>query len=257
MYNEKVRIITGQKGSIIIKTALITGAARGIGRALSTAFAENGYSVILNYNNSKSEAEKLSAELSNKYNTECVAIKADVSNPAEVKEMFNQAGAVDVLINNAGVSSQKLFTDITDEDWKTITGVNLDGVFFCCREALGAMISKKSGVIINISSMWGEVGASCEVHYSATKAGVIGLTKALAKEVAPSGIRVNCITPGVIMTDMMRGFDENTLNELKEETPLGRLGTPEDIASAAVFLASDKASFITGQTLGVNGGFII
>ncbi len=257
MYNRTVRIIIEQKGLIVIKTVLITGAARGIGRAVATAFAQNGCSVILNYNNSEAEAHKLATQLSEKYNTNCVAVKADVSDPIEVKAMFEQAGAVDVLVNNAGVSSQKLFTDITDEDWRTTVGVNLDGVFFCCREALGKMISKKSGVIINISSMWGEVGASCEVHYSASKAGVIGLTKALAKEVAPSGIRVNCISPGVIMTDMMAGFDEVTLSELKEETPLNRLGTPEDIASAAVFLASDEASFITGQILGVNGGFII
>lgn len=171
--------------------------------------------------------------------------------------MFEQARPVDVLINNAGVSSQKLFTDITDDDWRKTIGVNLDGVFYCCREVLPQMISRKNGVIINISSMWGEVGASCEVHYSASKAGVIGLTKALAKEVAPSGIRVNCISPGVIMTDMMSGFDDNTIEELKSETPLQRLGTPEDIASAALFLASDEASFITGQTLGVNGGFVI
>ena len=171
--------------------------------------------------------------------------------------MFEQAGSVDVLVNNAGVSSQKLFTDITDEEWRRTIGVNLDGVFYCCREALKSMISRKSGVIINISSMWGEVGASCEVHYSASKAGVIGLTKALAKEVGMSGIRVNSITPGVIMTDMMSDFDENTINELKSETPLNRLGTPEDIARAALFLASDEASFITGQTLGVNGGFVI
>ena len=224
---------------------------------MAAAFARSGYSVILNYNKSKAEAEALAAELTEKYKTSCRAVKADVSNPDEVRAMFEIAGAVDVLINNAGISQQKLFTDITDEDWKKTIGVNLDGVFYCCREALKPMISKKSGVIINISSMWGEVGASCEVHYSASKAGIIGLTKALAKEVAPSGIRVNCIAPGVIMTDMMSDFDENTLNELKEETPLGRLGKPEDIAAAALFLASDEASFITGQTLGVNGGFII
>ena len=171
--------------------------------------------------------------------------------------MFEKAGGVDVLINNAGVSSQKLFTDITDDDWRKTIGVNLDGVFYCCREALPRMISQKSGVIVNISSMWGEVGASCEVHYSASKSGVIGLTRALAKEVAPSGIRVNCIAPGVIMTDMMNDYDDETIEELKSQTPLGRLGTPEDIASAALFLASDEASFITGQTLGVNGGFVI
>lgn len=180
-----------------------------------------------------------------------------MSNPDEVRAMFEKVGAVDVLVNNAGVSSQKLFTDLSDDDWRETIGVNLDGVFYCCREALKPMISKKNGVIINISSMWGETGASCEVHYSASKAGVIGLTKALAKEVAPSNIRVNCIAPGVIMTDMMSDFDEETVSALREETPLGRLGTPEDIAETALFLASDKASFITGQTLSVNGGFVI
>ena len=191
------------------------------------------------------------------YGIESRAVKADVSNPAEVTAMFEEIGSVDVLVNNAGISSQKLFTDITDDEWKKTIGVNLDAVFYCCKNALPHMIRQKSGAIINISSMWGEVGASCEVHYSASKAGVIGLTKALAKEVAPSGVRVNCIAPGVIMTDMMSDYDDKTINELKDETPLGRLGTPEDIAAAALFLASDDASFITGQTLGVNGGFII
>lgn len=195
--------------------------------------------------------------MNNTFSVNCRAIKADVSNSAEVRAMLEQAGQVDVLVNNAGVSSQKLFTDITDDEWRKTIGVNLDGVFYCCREALPQMISRKSGVIINISSMWGEVGASCEVHYSTSKAGVIGLTKALAKEVAPSGIRVNCIAPGVIMTDMMSEFDDNTIEELKSETPLQRLGTPEDIAAAALFLVSEDASFISGQTLGVNGGFVI
>lgn len=241
----------------IIKTVLVTGASRGIGKATACAFAKEGYSVIINYNQSKTQAENLAEYLSEKYSVPCRAIKADVADSNEVKKMFEAAGAVDILINNAGYSSQKLFTDITDEEWRKTVGVNLDGVFFCCREALRAMIHKKSGVIINISSMWGEVGASCEAHYSAAKAGVIGLTKALAKETAPSGVRVNCITPGVIMTDMMAGFDEASLRELKEETPLGKLGTPEDIARAALFLASDKAEFITGHVLSVNGGFVI
>lgn len=172
------------------------------------------------------------------------------------KNIRSQLGEVDVLINNAGVSNQKLFTDITDDDWRETLGVSLDGAFYCSREALPHMIRQKSGVIINISSMWGEVGASCEVHYSAAKAGIIGLTKALAKEVAPSGIRVNCIAPGVIMTDMMKSFDEETIEELRLETPLERLGTPDDIAEAAMFLASERASFITGQVLSVNGGFV-
>ena len=245
------------KGGIIIKTVLITGASRGIGRAAACAFAKNAYSVIINYNHSGAEAKTLAAKLTKEYGTECRAIQADVSDPSQVKAMYEKTGAVDVLINNAGVSSQKLFTDITDEDWRKTIGVNLDGVFYCCREFLPGMISRKNGVIINISSMWGEAGASCEVHYSASKAGVIGLTKALAKETAPSGVRVNCIAPGVIMTDMTNSFDDTVIQELKSETPLGRLGTPEDIAAATLFLASDDASFITGQTLGVNGGFII
>ena len=246
-----------RKGEITIKTVLITGASRGIGSAVACAFAEKGYSIIINYNHSKNEAKALASELSDKFKVGCKTVKADVSSPDEVRAMFSETGYVDVLINNAGISNQRLFTDITDEEWKRTIGVNLDGVFYCCREALPHMILQKSGVIINISSMWGEVGASCEVHYSASKAGVIGLTKALAKEVAPSGIRVNCIAPGVIMTDMMSDFDKETLDELVKETPLGRLGTPQDIASAALFLASDSASFITGQTLGVNGGLII
>lgn len=257
VYNSIARKKQGRKGEIIIKTVLITGASRGIGKAVAAAFAKAGYSVIINYNKSEASARALAAELTKTYGADCLAIKADVSAADEVRAMFEQTGSVDVLINNAGVSTQKLFTDITDEEWGKTVGVNLDGVFYCCREALKSMVEKKSGVIINISSMWGEVGASCEVHYSAAKAGVIGLTKALAKEVGPSGIRVNCIAPGVIMTDMMSGFDEASLNELKADTPLNRIGTPGDIARAAVFLASDEASFITGQTLGVNGGFVI
>ena len=163
-----------------------------------------------------------------------------------------------MLVNNAGIAQQKLFTDITPDEWKKMTGVNLDGVFYCSQQALKRyMIKNHSGVILNISSMWGQVGASCEVHYSASKAGVIGLTKGLAKEVGLSGVRVNCICPGVIMTDMMKGFDEQTVQELKEETPLNMLGMPEDIAETAVFLCSDRARFITGQIVGVNGGMII
>ena len=167
-------------------------------------------------------------------------------------------GGVDILVNNAGIAQQKLFTDLTVEDWRAMLDTNLSGVFNCSQEALRRhMLPVHSGVILNISSMWGQVGASCEVHYSAAKAGVIGLTKALAKEVGLSGVRVNCIAPGVIMTDMMKDFDEETIQSLREETPLNALGTPKDIADAAVFLCSEKAKFITGQVLGVNGGFII
>ncbi len=246
---------------VTIKTVVVTGGSRGIGAAVCAAFAREGCAVAVNFKKNREKAEKLALTLTETYGVPCIAVGCDVSDSAQVSEMFKEVerllGSADVLINNAGVSSQKLFTDITDEQWRECMGANLDGAFFCSRAALPNMISKKRGVIINISSMWGQVGASCEVHYSTAKAGLIGLTKALAKEVAPSSVRVNCIAPGVIMTDMMNGFDEDTLDELRNETPLGRLGTPEDIAEAAVFLASDKAAFITGQVLGVNGGFVI
>lgn len=245
----------------IMKTVLVTGASRGIGASIAVAFAQQGCAVVINYNNSKEKAENLAKIILDSYKVPALAVKCDVSDYNQVQKMFDTVndslGGVDVLINNAGISSQKLFTDLLPEDWKNTMSINLDSMFYCCKLALPYMISKKSGVIINISSMWGQAGASCEVHYSTAKAGVIGLTKALAKEVAPSGIRVNCIAPGVIMTDMMSSFDEQTLNELKEETPLQKLGTPKNIADAAVFLASSKAEFITGQILGVNGGFVI
>ncbi len=240
-----------------MKTVLITGSSRSIGAACAEAFARDGWSPIINYNKSKEKAQYLAEKINALYGIKCNIYGCDISDSAAVAEMFAEIGDVDALINNAGISQQKLFTDITDEDWKKMLGVNLDGAFYCSREALKGMIKRKSGSIINISSMWGQVGASCEVHYSAAKAGLIGLTKALAKEVAPSNIRVNCIAPGVIDTDMMKDFDSETKAQLTEETPLLRLGTPEDIAEAAVFLAGEKASFITGQVLGVNGGFII
>lgn len=240
-----------------MKTVLITGASRGIGAAIAEAFAEAGYFPIINYTKNNSAAQALSQKIQDKFNIKSLVYKCDVSDSEAVRKMFGEIGEIDVLVNNAGISQQKLFTDITDEDWRKMMSVNLDGVFYCSREALKGMIKRKSGSIINVSSMWGEVGASCEVHYSASKSAVIGLTKALAKEVAPSNIRVNCIAPGVIDTDMMKDFDDETRNALVEETPLLRLGKPEDIANAAVFLASEKASFITGQTLSVNGGFVI
>ena len=245
-----------------MKTVLITGASGGIGSALAIAFAQEGCDVILHYNSNAEKAQRLAKIINESYKVNALAIQADISNSESVTEMFNIidkiAKNVDILINNAGIAQQKLFTDITFDDWHKMIGTNLDGVFYCTQEALKRyMIKNHSGAILNISSMWGQVGASCEVHYSAAKAGVIGLTKALAKEVGLSGIRVNCICPGVIMTDMMKDFDETTLQELKEEAPLNALGTPKDIADAAVFLCSDKAKFITGQVLGVNGGFVI
>ena len=162
-----------------------------------------------------------------------------------------------MLVNNAGIAQQKLFTDLTLQDWERLFAVDVTGVFLCCRRALPGMIRRQQGVILNISSMWGQVGASCEVHYSAAKAAVIGLTKALAKEEGPSRIRVNCIAPGVIATEMNAHLTPEDMEDLREETPLLRIGTPADVARAAVFLASDQASFITGQVLGVNGGMVV
>lgn len=245
-----------------MKNVLITGGAGGIGTALCVGFAQAGYNVAVHYNLKKEKAEGLAATLAESYGVKTVAVYADVSDRTSVNSMFDAVeqslGKIYTLVNNAGIAQQKLFTDITEDDWQNMLGVNLDGVFHCTQEVLRRyMLPEHKGVILNISSMWGQVGASCEVHYSAAKAGVIGLTKALSKETGLSGIRVNCIAPGVIMTDMMKDFDEQSINELKEETPLNTLGTPKDIADAAIFLCSRRAKFITGQVLGVNGGFVI
>lgn len=241
------------------KTVLVTGGSKGIGAQICRAFAEKGYRIAINYNSSEKAALDLKAELSAV--TDAEVFKADVSDSAQVSLMFEAIervfGGVDVLVNNAGIASQALFTDISDEMWQKMIGVNLTGAFNCCRSALKYMINKKSGRIINIASMWGEVGASMEVHYSASKAGLIGLTKALAKEVGLSGITVNAVSPGVVMTDMMALFSEEDKAALREETPLNKLGSPEDIAKAVCFLAGEDASFITGQILSVNGGFVI
>lgn len=241
------------------KTALVTGGAKGIGSAICRTLAKDGYKIAINYNSSQNEAVDLKNELS--AITEVEFFKADVSDSKQVKEMFSEIekvfGGVDVLVNNAGIAGQMLFTDITDEMWQKMINVNLSGAFYCCREALKFMINKKSGRIINIASMWGETGASMEVHYSASKAGLIGLTKALAKEVGLSGITVNAVSPGVVMTDMMNSFSEADIAVLKDETPLNSLGTSENVADAVSFLASEKADFITGQVISVNGGFVI
>lgn len=242
-----------------MKTVLITGSARGIGAATAALFADSGYNVVINYNTSEAEALSLCETLLTKGHN-AIAVKADVSNRDEAEFLFDEAkkafGGVDVLVNNAGIAQQKLFTDITVQDYDRIFNCNVKSVFNCCQCALPYMIHNKNGRIINISSMWGIVGASCEVHYSASKAAVIGMTKALAREVAPSGITVNCIAPGVIDTPMNKGFDEETINALKEETPVGRIGNPEEIAKAVLFFAEEGSGFITGQVLGVDGGFI-
>ena len=242
------------------KTVLITGASRGIGKATARLFAEEGYNVIINYLHSYEQAQALCAELAAK-GCHALAVRADVAEWPQVNSMFEQAahrfGAIDVLINNAGIGQQKLFTEITSEEWQRMLAVNLTGVFNCCKAVLPAMIERKHGKIINVSSIWGIVGASCEVHYSATKAGVIGLTKALAKELGPSNIQVNCVAPGVIDTEMNALLDESDKSAICEETPLMRIGTVEDVAQAIFFLASEKSDFFTGQVLSPNGGFVI
>lgn len=243
-----------------MKTVLITGASRGIGAETARLFAQKGWVVAVNYRNSRDAAEELVSEIRKNGGT-ALAIPADVGNPEQVEALFQTAerelGQIEALVNNAGIAQQKLFTDLTDEDWDELFRVDVKGVFLCCRRALPAMIRRHRGVIVNISSMWGQVGASCEVHYSAAKAAVIGLTRALAKEVGPSGIRVNCIAPGVIQTEMNGNLTPETLEALKEETPLELLGDPADVAKAAWFLTSEDSAFITGQVLGVNGGMVI
>lgn len=237
------------------KAVLITGGSRGIGADLVKTFAENGYSVAFTYKNSKSAAE----DLSKKYNA--IAIQADSANESEVISAVNcvidKLGTIDVLINNAGISSFSLFTDITAEQWRHIFDVNVHGAFYYTREISKEMIKKKSGRIINISSMWGISGSSCEVHYSASKAALIGMTKALAKELGPSGINVNCIAPGVINTEMNALLSQDDIDALKSDTPLERIGLASDVSKTAFFLASDSSSFITGQVISVDGGYII
>lgn len=240
------------------KTALVTGAAGGIGSAAARFFAREGYTVVINYRRSKDAALALEREICAD-GGRALVFQADVADEAQVAAMFARCkaefGGVDVLVNNAGIAQQKLFTDITQTDFDEMFAVSVRGCFNCCQKALPYMVHQKKGKIINISSVWGVCGASCEVHYSAAKAGVIGLTKALAKEVAPSNIQVNCITPGVIATAMNAAFGRETMENIIKETPLGRLGTPEDVAEIVLFLASEKADFITGQVIGVDGGF--
>lgn len=242
------------------QVALVTGASRGIGRAIVLELGRAGYAVCVNYLNSRQAAQEVTETLRSE-GCDAVAIQADVADGAAVADMVRQAekelGPVTVLVNNAGVAGQAQFQDITDEMWNRYLAVNLGGARNTIRAVLPHMLSEKSGAIVNISSIWGLRGASCEVAYACTKAAIIALTRSLAMELAPSGIRVNCVAPGVINTDMVQVLGQQTLRDLAEQTPLGRLGTPEDIAHAVAFLASDKASFITGQVLGADGGFIV
>ena len=234
-----------------MKTALVTGASRGIGEAIARELSSDGFKVYINYNNSFDKAIALADEIGG------LAIKADVSDLSQVRSMFDEIGELNVLVCNAGISEYGLFSDTSPEKWRDIFAVNVDGMYNCVQCALHSMIKRKGGSIITLSSVWGVHGASCEAAYSASKAAVIGLTKSLAKELGPSGIRVNCIAPGVIETDMMSGFSPEDKQALREQTPLCRLGKPSDVAQMAAFLASDKSEFITGQVLGVDGGFAL
>lgn len=243
-----------------MSTVLITGASRGIGKAAALAFAKAGWCVAINYRASKDEAERAAAEIC-AMGGHAAAFCADVSDyeacarlAQAVREKF---GRIDALINNAGISCDRLFTDTTPDDWERTFAVNVTGAYNCTRAVLDEMISKKRGCIVNVSSMWGVTGGSCEVAYSASKAALIGFTKALAKELGPSNIRVNCVAPGVIDTSMNARLKPEDMAVLADAAPLCRIGTPDDVASALVFLASDAASFITGQVLGVDGGMAV
>ena len=242
------------------KTVLITGASRGIGAETARLFARRGWAVGINYRNARNRAEGLAEELRG-LGVPVGIYQADVSDRAQVDRMteafLKDMGRIDVLVCSAGIARQELFTDVTESAWREMIGVNLDGVFHCCQAALPDMIRRKAGKIITLSSMWGQVGASCEVAYSAAKAGVIGLTRALAKEVGPSGITANCVAPGVIETEMNGRLSPETKAVLADETPLGRMGTPEEVAGAIWFLASEAGDFFTGQVLAPNGGFVI
>ena len=234
-----------------MKNVLISGGSRGIGRAMVEAFAKEGYKVAFLYKTNEQAAKEVADA------TGATAIRCDISDPDDVRRVMQHIVEVDVLINNAGISQIKLFDTITDADFESVMMTNVGGAFFLSREVSHRMVARKCGRIINIGSMWGKLGASCEVHYSASKAALRGMTMALAKELGPSGITVNCIEPGVIRTEMNASLGADTLASLAEETPLMRLGEPTEVADLALFLASEKAGFITGQCIGIDGGFAV
>jgi 3-oxoacyl-[acyl-carrier protein] reductase len=243
-----------------MKTVLITGASRGIGRATAIAFAKEGYNVVINYNLSEDKAKKLTNQLINE-GLSAACKRADVSKYSDAENLINftinRFGGIDVLVNNCGISKYGLITDLTRGEWDELFNVNVGSVYNCTKFALNNMIQNKSGSIVNVSSIWGITGASCEVAYSAAKAAIIGFTKALAKEVGPSGINVNCVAPGVINTDMIANLSAEDIKMIKEETPLGMIGEPCDIAKTILYLANDSSRFITGQVISPNGGIVI
>lgn len=241
-----------------MKTVIVTGGSRGIGASMVKAIAKKGYNVVLNYHQSQEAADKIKQELrQDSINIEL--FKADVSKREEVKKLveftLKKYHTVDVLINNAGIDQAKPFAELTDQDWNTMLQTNLNSVFYCTQEVLPTMLQHQKGCIINISSIWGITGGSCEVHYSVAKAGVDGMTKALARELGPSQIRVNSIAPGMIMTDMNAGYTVNEVEEIKKEIPLGTIGSPEEIAKCALWLIEDN--YTTGQIISPNGGWVI
>ena len=240
------------------KTVIVTGGSRGIGAAIVSLLAKEDYNIVLNYNKSEEIAKKMQEEFTSLGKTVEI-FKADVSKREEVKKLvefaINKFGRIDVLINNAGISQTKLFTDITDEDWNNMLNIDLNSVFYMTQEVVPYMIHEKQGCIINISSIWGMVGASCEVHYSVAKAGVDAMTKSLAKELGPSNIRINSIAPGIIDTDMNKYLSETELEQIKEEIPLGKIGDTLSIAKCAKWLIEDE--YTTGQIISINGGWNI
>lgn len=241
------------------KNVLITGASRGIGRSTAILFAQNGYHVFLNCNKSVEELKQVQEEIEKHHPKAVTLVPGNVGNPSDVRsifgEIYSHCDSLDVLINNAGIAHIGLLMDLTDEEWQQIIDTNLSSVFYCCREAVPKMVSKKSGRIINISSMWGTVGASCEAAYSASKSGIHGLTRALAKELAPNGISVNAIACGVIDTVMNAQLDEAERQSLAEEIPAGRFCSPEEIAEV-IWQTVNTPAYMTGQIIGVDGGYI-
>ncbi|MCW2277434.1 elongation factor P 5-aminopentanone reductase [Heliophilum fasciatum] len=242
------------------KVALVTGGAKGIGAACVQRLARAGWATVVHYHHSHVQAKALAASLLAE-GCQVMALKADVTSRAAMTALIEQVreqwGDVDLLVNNAGIAQSKLFTELCDDDWEQMMAVHLKGAFYCSQLVLPAMIARQAGKIINIASIWGLVGAACEVHYSVAKAGLIGMTKALAKELGPSNIQVNCVAPGVILTDMLAEYTDEDRAALCEQTPLMRLGQTEDVAAAVAFLASKDGDFMTGQVLSPNGGLVI